>query len=180
MHAATELLADSGPAMLTHQELTRVAGVSRATLYRHWPTITDLVLDLLVEFRMPDFVPVDGDARACVETNLEAQRARLFDRHYLGVYLTSQSLAQDPRVRHRLLEMNEPRVASVATAFGPAYDLADRPDHVVQLLALLNGPLLQIATFVGGELPDEVRAAVVDSVLGYLDRHCTRTTAPAR
>lgn len=172
LHAAVDLLADAGPSALTHQELSRAAGVSRATLYRHWPTAIDLLLDLLAEFRMPDFVPVDGDLRARVTVNLDAQHERLADRRYRGVYLASQSLAHEPRIRRRLWEMNEPRVASVVAALGPEFDLHRRPDHVVHVLALMNGPLLQLLTFVGPELPTELREAIVDSVLDYLDRHC--------
>ena len=40
--AARRLLFEGGPTALTYSALAEEAGVGRATLYRHWPTIDDL------------------------------------------------------------------------------------------------------------------------------------------
>ena len=42
IEAAQRLLFDGGPNALTYSALAAEAGVGRATLYRHWPTIADL------------------------------------------------------------------------------------------------------------------------------------------
>src|SRR5215469_3766015 len=47
--AARDLLADSGPAGLTYSLLAERAGVTRQTLYRHWPSRAALLVDLILE-----------------------------------------------------------------------------------------------------------------------------------
>ena len=47
--AARELLAETGPAGLTYSVLAERAGVTRQTLYRHWPAKSGLLVDLILE-----------------------------------------------------------------------------------------------------------------------------------
>src|SRR5271169_3507010 len=46
--AARELLAEAGPAGLTYSVLAERAGVTRQTLYRHWPARAGLLTDLIL------------------------------------------------------------------------------------------------------------------------------------
>jgi AcrR family transcriptional regulator len=47
LDAAGELLARGGPEAVTHLRVSEEAGVARATVYRHWSTRADILLDLL-------------------------------------------------------------------------------------------------------------------------------------
>ncbi|MEA3511945.1 MAG: TetR/AcrR family transcriptional regulator [Actinomycetota bacterium] len=47
LDAARELLRESGPSAVTHLRVAELSGVSRATVYRHWPNRADILLDLL-------------------------------------------------------------------------------------------------------------------------------------
>src|SRR5215472_18884726 len=47
--ATRELLAEGGPAGLTYSLLADRAGVTRQTLYRHWPAKSGLLVDLILE-----------------------------------------------------------------------------------------------------------------------------------
>ncbi|HHC08670.1 MAG TPA: TetR/AcrR family transcriptional regulator [Actinobacteria bacterium] len=47
LDAAYRLLAEHGPAAVTHLRIAEEAGVSRATVYRHWPDRGSILLDLL-------------------------------------------------------------------------------------------------------------------------------------
>ncbi|HZJ49119.1 MAG TPA: TetR/AcrR family transcriptional regulator [Acidimicrobiia bacterium] len=47
LDAARELLSDYGPSAVTHLRVAEASGVSRATVYRHWPDRADILLDLL-------------------------------------------------------------------------------------------------------------------------------------
>lgn len=45
LHAAVDVLREQGPAALTVDEVIRRSGVARMTVYRHWPSREDLLLD---------------------------------------------------------------------------------------------------------------------------------------
>ncbi len=47
LEAAHRLLSEHGPAAVTHLRIAEEAGVSRATVYRHWPDRGSILLDLL-------------------------------------------------------------------------------------------------------------------------------------
>ena len=47
--AARELLAETGPAGLSYSVLAERAGVTRQTLYRHWPARSGLLVALILE-----------------------------------------------------------------------------------------------------------------------------------
>ncbi|MFP4636411.1 MAG: TetR/AcrR family transcriptional regulator, partial [Nitriliruptoraceae bacterium] len=52
--AVRSLLQRSGFEALTHQQVAAEAGVGRATVYRHWPDRTRLLLDALAGVETPD------------------------------------------------------------------------------------------------------------------------------
>lgn len=47
IEAARDLLSEGGPDAVTHLRVAEASGVSRATVYRHWPDRADILLDLL-------------------------------------------------------------------------------------------------------------------------------------
>ena len=47
LDAAAALLVQSGPEAVTHLRVAEEAGVARATVYRHWSSRADILLDLL-------------------------------------------------------------------------------------------------------------------------------------
>lgn len=58
--AATEILVESGPAALTVDAVAERSGVAKSTLYRHWPSRTALMVDVLRE-NMPQIDPIDPE-----------------------------------------------------------------------------------------------------------------------
>lgn len=49
LHAADDLLVEHGFGALTVQAIARRAGVAKQTIYRWWPSKTDILLDTLIE-----------------------------------------------------------------------------------------------------------------------------------
>ncbi|GAA3803074.1 TetR/AcrR family transcriptional regulator [Cellulomonas soli] len=176
--AATDLLAEYGMTALTHQNVAARAGLGRATVYRHWPTTVDLLLDLHAAHRPPGFVTEGETLRGRIAANYDLQLAHLVDPRSRNVSIALQGAAQDERVHARLVEANAARMRSIADAVGPDYDLHDRRDHLLNVLALMNGPVLQLAAFSRHAIDAEVRATVIDAVVDYLNSYC-RTTSPA-
>lgn len=73
--AALDVLLTEGPTALTPQRLHQVTGVSRSTIYRHWPTSTE-VLAALIDVAPPPRRPSSGD----LDADLHAEVDRLCDR----------------------------------------------------------------------------------------------------
>lgn len=63
MDAARELLVELGPDGLTVDAVVARSGVAKSTVYRHWKTRDDLVVDVFVAC-MPHLEPVDDEVGA--------------------------------------------------------------------------------------------------------------------
>src|SRR5580698_10507041 len=55
-----ELLLESGVAGVSIDEVSRRSGVAKTTIYRHWPTRSDLVIDACSQLTMKQDVPDTG------------------------------------------------------------------------------------------------------------------------
>jgi AcrR family transcriptional regulator len=72
LSAVAALLESGGPSEVTHSSVARAAGVGRATVYRHWPRIDDLLADA-IETRLGVTPPgTTGDALADLRSMLLA------------------------------------------------------------------------------------------------------------
>ena len=61
LDAAASLLSEVGPEALTHLRVADEAGVARTTVYRHWPTRADLLVELLQRGAGLHLVPPSTD-----------------------------------------------------------------------------------------------------------------------
>lgn len=65
LRATSELLSESGIGGLSVDEVSRRSGVAKTTIYRHWPTRSDLVIDACsqwsAELEVPDTGTLRGD-----------------------------------------------------------------------------------------------------------------------
>jgi AcrR family transcriptional regulator len=80
LDAARQVLFDEGWEALSHQRVAEVAGVGRATVYRHWPQRVQLLqdacsLEVLVMHAEPS-----GNLRADLLAELEAIRREIVER----------------------------------------------------------------------------------------------------
>jgi len=53
LEAALALIRDCGIGQITHQSVSAKSGISRSTLYRHWPEVSDLLNDAFVLVAKP-------------------------------------------------------------------------------------------------------------------------------
>jgi AcrR family transcriptional regulator len=59
--AATELLVEAGPRGVTVDAVAERSGVAKSTLYRHWGSVSELLIDVM-RHNVPEEVPIDVDA----------------------------------------------------------------------------------------------------------------------
>jgi AcrR family transcriptional regulator len=78
LEAARQLLLSRGLESVNHLNLSRVSGVGRKTIYRHWPTVGDLVYDTLDSANFPR-AERTGHLSVDLLAHLEALRSALVD-----------------------------------------------------------------------------------------------------
>jgi AcrR family transcriptional regulator len=151
--AARGLMGESGPESVTFAAVAERAGVGRATVYRHWPTVDALVDEVLDEFSLPFF----REPRQPLDQWLHAELRRLADelRTPVVVRMTTSLIGQDlqgPR-RGRLFDALEQRLEAALAPAKPPMSPRERA-------SLLIGPLLYLGL---GR-----REAVSDEWIAYL------------
>ena len=140
--AARELLSEVGPAGLTYSLLAERAGVTRQTLYRHWPARPALLLGLILEGADGGYPEPGADPGAVAAAWLASLRDGLRDQArriaVLGVAAqadsdpdSAQALAQLTDVRQRRAQRaaaavrhhDQPRRVRAAVRSGAGQDL---------------------------------------------------------
>jgi AcrR family transcriptional regulator len=170
LQAAADLLLEQGMARVSMDVVAERAGVSKATIYRWWPSKERLALDALLEWAAAGSPPRDtgtlrGDLLALVRPWVREVRRRPFGRVIAGLVTEAQSnadFALDYR-RHFVEQRREPMRA----AFTRAVDRGEAPaDLDVDLaLDLIYGPLYHRLLHGHAPLTDRFAQAVVDLAL---------------
>ena len=166
LRAALDVLTEEGLDAVTHHRLAEVAGYSRATIYKHWPTRNALFADAFTYRPSGKHHVPAGDLRADLIAELTMfrlgmERQRL-DRALAALAALSTSVPGLAAVRDRLVAEGERVLLELLTpvASGAQLEAAMR---------MLSGSVLQNA-LLHGQLPsDEVIAATVDLLLRGLD-----------
>jgi AcrR family transcriptional regulator len=173
LRAALEVLTEEGLEAVTHHRLAEVAGYSRATIYKHWPTRNALFMDAFSYRPSGEHHAPTGDLRADLIAELTMfrrgmERQRL-DRALAALAALTTSTPELAGVRDKLVAEGERVLLQLLTpvAHGTELEAAMR---------MLSGSVLQSA-LLHGELPsDDVIAAVVDLILRGLDARPSRNS----
>ncbi|MEO6881414.1 MAG: TetR/AcrR family transcriptional regulator [Mycobacteriaceae bacterium] len=138
LQQARELIAADGTGALTYTALAKRAQVTRPTLYRHWPTPTELLVDLVLQGG-PTLYPYPGtDAPTVVRAFLRSLRDGMGDPALAGAFSALISAAEhDPTARSALHEVTQNRQAALNTLLAPSSVHIQPPE-----LAQLSGAVL--------------------------------------
>jgi AcrR family transcriptional regulator len=100
LEATLELLAEHGYGAVTIEAVAARSGVAKSTIYRHWPSRVELILDAFHELKPPVAPPAEGDVRETVIAVLE-NLARVVDKSTWSMCLPSliDAAAHDPEAR---------------------------------------------------------------------------------
>ncbi len=166
LRAALDVLTSEGLDAVTHHHLAEVAGYSRATIYKHWPTRNDLLLDAFAHRASAAHHVPTGDLRSDLIAELfmfrrAIERQRL-DRALATLAALTTSIPELAEVRDKLVTEGERVLLQLLTpvAYGPRLEAAMR---------MLSGSISHTA-LMHGQLPtDEVITATVDLLLSGLD-----------
>jgi AcrR family transcriptional regulator len=155
--AARELLSEGGPAGLTYSLLAERAGVTRQTLYRHWPARSGLLADLILEGASGAYPEPGTDPAVVAADWLRSLRDGMRDqaRRTAVLAVTAQADA-DPDSAQALARLTADRLAALNDLLEPS-GVQVAPDEY----ALLSGPVLARIFFERGDATDGFIASVV-------------------
>jgi AcrR family transcriptional regulator len=155
--AARDLLSEAGPAGLTYSLLAERAGVTRQTLYRHWPARAALLVDLILEGPGGDYPEPGTDPGAVATTWLVSVRQGMRDQaRRTAVLAVTAQADSDPDSAEALARLTADRVAALNDLLRPSGIQIAGDEY-----ALLSGPVLARIFFERRQVTDEfIQAAV--------------------
>ena len=158
---ARELLPEVGPAGLTYSLLAERAGVTRHTLYRHWPARAALLVDLILAGNSSGYPEPGSDPRAVATAWLTSLRGGLGDRAARTAVLAVTAQADvDPDSAQALVRLGADRLAAFNQLLAPSGLQVGAEEY-----AMLVGPVLARLFFDRAE----VTAEFIDNVVsGWL------------
>jgi len=162
------MLVDDGWDAITHAEVARRAGYSKATVYTHWPTRLDLIRDAIDQIcDAAEHPPATGDLRRDLHVSLADFANDLavghLDRLLAGVIERANQGDAVRALRARLYETGTGPLRSILESH---LDSAD----VEPALALLTGAILVRVTFEGEPATDAFIEDLIARVLGSATR----------
>jgi AcrR family transcriptional regulator len=155
--AARELLAEVGPAGLTYSLLAERAGVTRQTLYRHWPARPALLLGLILEGADGGYPEPGADPAAVAAAWLASLRDGLRGSgRRIAVLGVAAQADSDPDSAEALARLTQYGRAALNELLEPSGRAITDDEY-----ALLSGPVLARIFFEREPVTDEFIAAVV-------------------
>jgi AcrR family transcriptional regulator len=155
--AARELLAEVGPAGLTYSLLAERAGVTRQTLYRHWPARPALLLGLILEGADGGYPEPGADPAAVAAAWLASLRDGLRGSgRRIAVLGVAAQADSDPDSAEALAQLTQYGRAALNELLEPSGRAITNDEY-----ALLSGPVLARIFFEREPVTDEFIAAVV-------------------
>jgi AcrR family transcriptional regulator len=123
LDAAQSILQDEGVLAVTHASVSARTGISRSTLYRHWPEIGQMRNDAFKRAATPPRIdpPTDGPLRADLMWMLSILMAALNETPWGQIApQVIAAAATDQEARAVINGFMEERIASVETIFAAA------------------------------------------------------------
>ena len=167
LHAARELLLLHGPGAVTHVQVAELAGVGRATVYRHWPRSDLLLAEVMTTVPMPFFATPTTPIKQWLRTELTAlaRELELHDIRAVATTLANTAL-WDPDMDARRAQFAQLLTNRLAAGLNEAQakgELTLRVDSK-SAAAVTIGPLYYRSTIehapIDGSLIDTVIAAL--------------------
>ncbi len=165
--ATMEVLGEVGYVALTLEAVATRAGVSRATIYRWWPSKASLVVEA-IDRVIPTAVPLPtGDTRTDVRSVVQATLDN-YIRTPFGANLAAiaSDAVADPDAASRLIDLFGPRRAADSSVLLAGAGRGDLPHDVdVQLLLDIVMGTLVFRQLVGVHTDDDIVDQLTDLIV---------------
>jgi AcrR family transcriptional regulator len=168
---ARDLLTQVGSAGLTYSLLAERAGVTRQTLYRHWPTRAALLVDLVLTGPEVGYPEPGSDPRRVAAAWLTSLRAGMNDQATRTAVLAVTAQADfDPDSAEAVQRISADRLAAFNALLAPSGRQSTAEEY-----AILVGPVFARLFYDRAEVTDGFIDAIVTQWLAGLDHrydHC--------
>jgi AcrR family transcriptional regulator len=169
LDATTELLFERGYAGATVDEISRRSGVAKTTIYRHWPTRTDLLRNACSALGTPLDTPDAGSLAADMIALMIHLASLLRSAKWPSVLPSIIDAAErDPDIAAMYSKLQQAYSAPFATLIQRAKRRRELPRDTDEsmLIAALTGPLFYRRWFSREPLTDDFARQIVRRVLG--------------
>ncbi|WP_126601740.1 TetR/AcrR family transcriptional regulator [Dictyobacter aurantiacus] len=171
LQAASELLTESGLEGVSVEEVSRRSGVAKTTIYRHWATRADLVIDACSQINTKQDVPDTGSFEGDITAFLTSMATLLRTARWSSVVPSIIDAAErDPDIAqiHGIIQRGH--AAPLREIIARAVRNGEIPMSTdpSTLIAVLLGPLFYRRWFSREPLDDTFVKAVVQNVISQL------------
>jgi AcrR family transcriptional regulator len=163
-----ELLFERGFGGATVDEISRRSGVAKTTIYRHWPTRTDLLRDACSTLSTPLDTPDSGSVEADLAALMTNLAYLLRSAKWTSVLPSIIDAAErDPDIAEVYSKLQQIYSAPFAAVIQRALQKGELPTDTdaAMLIAALTGPLFYRRWFSREPLTDDFAAQIVLRVL---------------
>lgn len=168
LDAAAELLAEGGPAALTVDAVSARSGVAKSTMYRHWDSRDDLLVDVL-RHNLPHLELVPGDGfEATLRATVAAAAERASDPEWQKILPALFQLKQHVAAIETIADdEQQEQIETFARVFEMGIAEGRLPADLDMEFASLHlmGPIVLAAIGIGGRAPIDHAERVVDRFL---------------
>lgn len=165
--AVRSLVQRAGFEAVSHQQVAEEAGIGRATVYRHWPTRTDLLLDAVAEVEVPPVWQTTGDVAADLTRELDRLRRTLTSPLVPELVALIGRAEWDPELRETKRELLASGTSGIRQALAAGIERRDLPDDldIDTTVARLAGPLFYQRVLAHAHLEDDFVERIVAGFL---------------
>ena len=169
LDAATALLAEEGHHAVTPHQVSKVTGIARSTIYRHWPDSVSLLMDAIDSALAPDFtLSTVGDVRADLTTALEGLRLRFNRRPFRATFAAlldhaTRSKELIPAQRRFVTGVTAPLRSIVADAIDDGW--LDSSTKVEDVVTQLAGPVFHQHVMLRARITNELIANTIEGFI---------------
>jgi AcrR family transcriptional regulator len=163
-----ELLFERGFGGATVDEISRRSGVAKTTIYRHWPTRTDLLRDACSTLSTPLDTPDTGSVEADLAALMTNLAYLLRSAKWTSVLPSIIDAAErDPDIAKMYSKLQQIYSAPFAAVIQRALQKGELPTNTdaAMLIAALTGPLFYRRWFSREPLTDDFAVQIVLRVL---------------
>ena len=169
LKVTAELMFERGFGGASVDEISRRSGVAKTTIYRHWPTRTDLMRDACSTIGTPMAVPDTGSFEGDLMTLMTKLASLLRSAKWTSVLPSVVDAAErDPQIAKMYCRLQEGYSAPIQFVLERAVQKGALPKNtdVALLIAALVGPLFYRRWFSREPLTDAFAKQIVRQVIG--------------